>query len=68
MARLAPEKSNFFMRCNYQIDAPRGPAVTQEQLVKAEGQIRSLKEENKTLEEELVKDEIVKYGVKIQNN
>jgi hypothetical protein len=35
MARLAPEKSNFFMRCNYQIDAPRGPAVTQEQLVKA---------------------------------
>jgi hypothetical protein len=38
MARIAPEKSNFFMRCNYQIEASReahGPAVRQEQLVKA---------------------------------
>jgi hypothetical protein len=38
MARIAPEKSNFFMRCNYEIEASReahGPVVRQEQAVKA---------------------------------
>ena len=43
MARIAPEKSNFFMRCNYEIGAPReahGPAVRQEQSVKAATQTR----------------------------
>jgi hypothetical protein len=43
MARTAPEKSNFFMRCNYEIEAPRevhGLAVRQEQSMKAAAQTR----------------------------
>ena len=43
MSRIAPDKSNFFTRCNYEVEAPReahGPAVRQEQSLKAATQTR----------------------------